>query len=176
MYYRVAIQGASSLTWQWESTPLSSLNTLLQWLQFYRAFPKDRLRIFSSPSREAMNEQLARENQELRSTSVMAGQFLQERLICTREMAGEVVAHRIRRARGNELAASIESASNERRWGAYTLDERSSSSLEKRRVELERGVGGDHDIAYHFTSPASMTQVLVLMKLLVRVHDGTLQP
>jgi hypothetical protein len=51
MYYRVAIQGDPSLPWQWKSTPLSSLNTLLQWLQFFRAFPKARLRIFSSASR-----------------------------------------------------------------------------------------------------------------------------
>ncbi len=174
MYYRVAIQGDPSLPWQWKSTPLSSLNTVLQWLQFYRAFPKDRLRIFSSPSREEMNEQLARENQGLLSTSVMAAQFLQERLIGSREMAGEVVA---RGTRGNEPTASvaIESTSNERSWGAYMLDERGSSSLEKRRVELERGGGGDHDLPYRFTLPASTMQVLVWMKLLVRVQDGTLQ-
>ncbi len=34
MYYRVAIQGDPSLPWQWKSTPLSSLNILLRWLQF----------------------------------------------------------------------------------------------------------------------------------------------
>src|SRR6266699_6213973 len=81
MYYRVAIQGDPSLTWQWKSTPLSSLNTLLHWLQYFRAFPQARLRIFSSPSREELNDQLARENQGLLSTSVMAAPFLQERLI-----------------------------------------------------------------------------------------------
>jgi hypothetical protein len=177
MYYRVAIQGGPSLPWQWKSTVLSSLNTLLQWLQFYRAFPKDRLRIFSSASREEMNEQLARENQGLLSTSVMAAQFLQERLIGSPEMAGEVVA---RGTRGNEptapITVAIESASNERSWGMYTLDERVSSSLEKKRVELEGGGGGDHNIPYRFTGPSSTTQVLVWMKLLVRVQDGTLQP
>jgi hypothetical protein len=124
-----------------------------------------------------MNEQLARENQGLLSTSVMAAQFLQERLIGSREMAGEVVA---RGTRGNEptapIAVAIESASNERSWGMYTLDERVSSSLEKKRVELEGGGGGDHNIPYRFTGPSSTTQVLVWMKLLVRVQDGTLQP
>src|SRR6266700_4240523 len=79
MYYRVAIQTGQPSTWQWKSTPLSSLNTLLQWLQFYRAFPHDRLRLFSSCSRETLNEQLVRENQGLESTSVPATQFLQER-------------------------------------------------------------------------------------------------
>jgi hypothetical protein len=175
MYYRVAIQGDPSLTWQWKSTPLSSLNTVLQWLQFFRAFPKDRLRIFSSPSREELNEQLARENQGLLSTSVMAAQFLQERLIGSREMAGEVVT---RGTRGNEPTASvaIESTSNERSWGTYTLVERGSSSLEKRRVELELGTPGDHDTRYMFTLPTSLLQVLAWTKLLAKVQRGELQP
>jgi hypothetical protein len=72
MYYRVAIQGDAQPPRKWQSTALSSLNILLQWLQFYRAFPHERLRIFSSPSREELNEQLARENQGLESTSVPA--------------------------------------------------------------------------------------------------------
>ena len=48
--------------------------------------------------------------------------------------------------------------------------------LEKRREELETGVGGDHDIPYRFTRPYSMPQFLAWMKLLVKVQDGTLQP
>jgi hypothetical protein len=171
MYYRVAIQGDPSLTWQWKSTVLSSLNTVLQWLQFYRAFPQDRLRIFSSASREEMYEQLAPENQGLLSTSVTAAQFLHERLIGSREIVGEVVA---RGTRGNESTTCVAIASNERSWGIHTLDERGSSSLEKRRVELERGSGGDHDIPYRFTGPSSTMQVLVWMKLLARAQDGTL--
>ena len=62
MYYRVAIQVDAQPAWKWQSTALSSLNSVLQWLQFYRAFPHERLRIFSSSSREALNEQLVREN------------------------------------------------------------------------------------------------------------------
>jgi hypothetical protein len=43
MYYRVAIQVDPLPTWQWRSTVLSSLQTLFQFLQVYRAFPQDRL-------------------------------------------------------------------------------------------------------------------------------------
>lgn len=43
MYYRVAIQADPLPTWQWRSTVLSSLQTLFQFLQVYRAFPQDRL-------------------------------------------------------------------------------------------------------------------------------------
>jgi hypothetical protein len=163
MYYRVAIQGDPSLPWQWKSTPLSSLNTLLQWLQFYRALPKERLRIFSSASREQMNEQLARENQGLLSTSVMAAQFLQERLIGSREMAGEVVT---RGARTHEPTASIPAKPSP------SPDESGMSPLDKRREELEHGAGGDHDLPYQFTLPTSLPQVLAWVKLLARVQRG----
>jgi hypothetical protein len=177
MYYRVAIQRDPSALWQWKSTPLSSLNTLFQWLQFYRAFPQDRLRIFSSPSRDEMNEQLARENQGLGSTSVTAAQFLQDRMIRSQE-AGWAASGR--GTRWNEptasIAVAIESASNERSWGAYTLDERGTSFLEKRRVELEGGAGGDHDVPYSFALPTCVPQVLAWMKLLVKVQGGALQP
>ena len=61
MYYRVAIQVDAQPAWKWQSTALSSLNIVLQWLQIYRAFPQERLRIFSSPERAELNEQLARE-------------------------------------------------------------------------------------------------------------------
>jgi len=50
MYYRVAIQMEPLPTWQWRSTVLSSLQTLFQFLRLYRAFPQDRLRVFSSSS------------------------------------------------------------------------------------------------------------------------------
>ena len=58
MYYRVAIQGGSSPAWQWMSTALSELSALFQFLRLYRALGHARLRVFSSSSRDEMNEQL----------------------------------------------------------------------------------------------------------------------
>ncbi|HKF36238.1 MAG TPA: hypothetical protein VKB35_05000 [Ktedonobacteraceae bacterium] len=48
----------------------------------------------------------------------------------------------------------------------------SISPLDKRREELELGVGGDHDLPYQFTLPSSMPQILAWVKLLVRVQQG----
>jgi hypothetical protein len=167
MYYRVALQGDPPLPWQWKSTVLSSLNIVLQWLQVYRAFPQERLRIFSSSSREALNEQLVRENQGLSSTSVPAPQFLQARGItpqgATREAcASESPAH--------ERTTSIPAHTSP------TPDERGMSPLDKRREELEHGAGGDHDLPYRFTLPTSTPQVLAWVELLVRVQQGDFQP
>jgi hypothetical protein len=65
MYYRVAIRGDESSTWKWKSTTISSLNSLLQFLRRFHDLPQDYLRVFSSKSREEMDEQLARENKGL---------------------------------------------------------------------------------------------------------------
>ena len=166
MYYRVAIQVDAQPLWKWQSTALSSLNILLQWLQVYRAFPQERLRIFSSPSREALNEQLVRENQGLLSTSVPATQFLQARGITPRGAVREAGASG---SRAHERTTSIPAQTSP------TLDERGMSPLDKRRNELERGTGGDHDLPYRFTLPTSLPQVLAWVQLLVRVQQGDFQ-
>jgi hypothetical protein len=166
MYYRVAIQVDASPTWQWKSTTLSSLNILLQWLQYYRMLPRDRLRIFSSSSQEEWNEQLMQENQGLGSPSVPATQFLQERRIVPQGMMRETAATG---TRANERTVSVAAETSP------SLVESSASTLDKRREELERGAGGDHDLTYRFTLPTSMPQVLAWLKLQVRVRQGNLQ-
>jgi hypothetical protein len=166
MYYRVAIQGKTQPPWKWQSTALSSLNGLLQWLQVYRAFPPERLRIFSSPFPQELNEQLARENQGLFSASVPAPQFLQERKIVLR---GAVRQASPGRTHADEPTAFMPAKPSP------SPDESGMSPLDKRRAELEHGAGGDHDLPYQFTLPTSMQQVLAWVKLLARVQQGDFQ-
>ena len=59
--------------------------------------------------------------------------------------------------------------------GLPSPNESSSSPLERRRDELERGAGGDHDLPYEFTLPTSTPQVRAWVKLLVRVRESDLQ-
>ncbi len=167
MYYRVAIQVDVSPTWKWKSPALSSLNTLLHWLQYYRAVPHDRLRIFSSSSQEELNEQLVRENQGLVSTSVPATQFLQEKRIAPQEVVRDASASG---TRANERMTSIATLTE------LSPYESSTSPLDKRREELERGAGGVHDLPYSFALPPSMPQVLAWVRLLAKVQRRELQP
>ncbi len=175
MYYRVAIQVDQPPCWQWRSTVLSSLDALFQLLRLYRAVPQDRLRVFSYSSREGMIEQLMQVNQGLESTSVTAAQFLHERMIASPGVLWGAPADG---TAGNERATSIAVVTkpplDESSGGAQPLDERGLSFLEKRRVELERGAGGDHDLPYRFTLPISLPQILVWVKLQARIQDGTL--
>ncbi len=135
MYYRVAIQVDQVPHWQWKSTALSSLDALFQLLRLYRAVPQDRLRVFSSSSREEMNEQLVRVNQGLEPTSVTAAQLLQERMIGLREAVRGVSA---RGTQGNvhmtSIAVFTEQLLGESNRKATSLDEPGVRFLDKRRV------------------------------------------
>ena len=46
------------------------------------------------------------------------------------------------------------------------------SILDCKRVELERGEGGDHDLPYHFAFPAMWPQARAWTELLVLVQLG----
>jgi len=49
------------------------------------------------------------------------------------------------------------------------------SALERRRLGLELGPGGDHDVPYSFVLHASMPQVFTWMRLLAGIQRGELQ-
>ena len=107
-----------------------------------------------------------RENQGLLSSSVPAIQFLQERRIAPQGVGYEAST---RETRANEGKAPVVAVTKP------FPNESSVSPLDKRREELERGVGGDHDLPYRFTLPISTPQVLAWLKLQVRVQHGDLQ-
>jgi hypothetical protein len=178
MYYRVAlyhsaIQVHPPPSWQWKSTVLSSLSALFQFLRLHRALPQDRLRVFSSSSSEDLDEQLVQENQGLGSTSVTAAQFLQERMIhCPQVTEGMAAPEACQPQETLSSAVSNTTRLNEGGGAVHPLDERSLSRLASRRLELELGPGGDHDLPYQFTLPISMPQVLAWVNLLVRAQHG----
>ncbi len=175
MYYRVAIQVNQQPIWQWRSTALTSLEALFSFLRLYRVIPQDHLRVFSSTSREDLNEQLVQENQGRLTNSVTAAQFLYERGMGSREMTPEVSARRARTRTGTLVAAGTTPPSTESSILPHAPAEWSSSILESRRLELERGAGGDHDSPYTFALPLSMPQTLAWVELLVKVQQGALE-
>src|SRR5581483_5469967 len=132
MYYRVAIKIDSFPIQQWKSTVLSSLDTLFRFLRLYGALPQECLWVFSSPSREGLQEQLVQENQGLGSNAVTAAQFLRERLIRLPERMQRIA---VREAEtGMEMVSVIISSQrpyNERSIRASVLEGRAMSSLER---------------------------------------------
>jgi hypothetical protein len=186
MYYRVAlyqsaIQANPSPTWQWKSTVLRELAAVFEFLRLHRALPQDRLRVFSSSSDEDLDEQLARENQGLGSPSVTAAQFLQEKTIRYPEMTrgtlerDEGADRRWQPSLMGAIAARSHPSVKENGTAGNGLVGTGMSALERRRLELELGPGGDHDVPYRFVLPAYMPQVLAWMRLLARIRRGELQ-
>ena len=177
MYYRVATQADGAAAWQWKSSVLSSLDTLFQFLRLFRTLPHDQLRVFSSSSREGLAEQIEQENNGLASTSVTAAQFLQQRMILPPAQARSASACEGGMSVERRAVAVInQQPANEWDGGGFALESRSMGVLARRREELEIGPGGDHDLPYSFSLPASVLQVLAWMTLLVKVQQGELLP
>jgi hypothetical protein len=180
MYYRVAIQKRKDRLnqppdCQWKSTVLGSLETLVQFLRLFRSLGLDHLRLFSSSSRQGLEEQLAQENTGLITTSVTAARFLHERLILSLEGTRTTPG---REAAADQLMTSIAVASHPlgKNLGCEGngLVEDGMSALERRRLELELGPGGDHDASYRFVLPAELLPVVTWMRLLSRIEHGEL--
>lgn len=175
MYYRVAIQTDSLPAWKWKSTVVSSLEVLFRFLRLHHTIPANRLRIFTSSSREDMSEMLVRENNGLDNNSVTAEQFLLERHLhvwvtgkaeqTTQETqtpteAGTIVSSQLSQPKHNL---------NTDYAPAYIMN-----PLDRRRQEIEFGPGGDHDCPYTFTLPLSIPEMLAWIKLLEKVQGDSI--
>ena len=176
IYYRVALPADQPDTWRWRSTILTSLDALFGFLKLYHMVPRDHIRIFFSTSVEYLNLMLDRENKGLASNSVTAEQLLKgRRSIHSQEIAQ--LETELGAIESKELVATSVRATqplNEKHVNAG--HGKSSSSLDIRRLELELGSTGDHDLTYQFTLPTSMPQTLAWADLLVKVYMGKLEP
>lgn len=175
MYYRVAIQTNSLPAWKWKSSVLSSLNVLFHFLQLHRTIPANRLRIFTSPSHENMNEMLLRENEGFGDYSVTAEQFLRARHLHVWETEGpehiQQEAHTTTedKAPGSPQTALTASSMTINHLPAFIMN-----PLDRRRQEIEFGPGGDHDCPYTFTLPQSVPEMLAWIKLLEKVQGSSI--
>jgi len=202
-YYRLAIQDRQTARWIWKTTALTSLQAVFQLLRIHGTLPQGGIRVFTSFSKEDLNEMLRRQNNNLASSSVTATQFLQERKIVVRERAqsaseqsfsapaaqqGASVATwakdvwdkhvAMRTAPAAQQGATVATSSSLREHSTTTGMSSSlgMSLLDTKRLKLELGPGGDHDEPYNFALPVSMPQVLAWMRLLARVQRGELEP
>jgi hypothetical protein len=76
IYYRFAFKDNQLQPWQWYSTFLTSFSALFVYLRAYSMVPQDRLCIFFSSSKEAMETMLIRQNAGLVSCSLTPEQLL----------------------------------------------------------------------------------------------------
>ncbi|HJT57056.1 MAG TPA: hypothetical protein VJ761_11215 [Ktedonobacteraceae bacterium] len=174
IYYRVALQTHQTTNWRWSSTVVTSLEAVLGLIKLYSRIPKDHIRVFFSSSVEKLNEMLARENEGLTSNSMTAEQFLSGKSVSRHDMV-RLEAESSTREKKVAVPASV--------VVAKAVDEMPGSMhgpeinvLDIRRLEVEPGIPGDHDMPYQFSLPTSMPQTLAWLRLMLRVQSGELEP
>lgn len=172
-YYRLALQDRQTAQWAWRTTALTSLQAVFHLLRIYSGLPQDRVRIFTTTSKEDLSEMLKRENNNLVSGSVTAAQFAYERNIHVREQVQSVAEHEAVEQASRQTTVATCLPSREHTI-VPVAGGSSMSLLDKKRLELESGAGGDHDSPYTFTLPTSMPQALAWTKQLVKVQRGEL--
>lgn len=173
MYYRLALQNQHTSTWIWKSTVLTALDAVFQLLRVFRPLAPERARVFSACCKEELNEMLARENDGLPSGSVTAVVFLRAHNLQAPETTPNTAEHMM-----SKQPITVAPASARPAPGRATCLPRQSelSGLEQRRLDLEMGVGGDHDLPYVFTLAPSWPQLNVWLKLFARVQDDNVHP
>ncbi|HVB21617.1 MAG TPA: hypothetical protein VNG51_06700 [Ktedonobacteraceae bacterium] len=171
MYYRVAIQTSSSPVLKWKSTVLSSLDVLFRFLKLHHTIPANRLHIFTSSSREDMNEMLLHENNGLATHSVTAEQFLLERHLHVWETGiAEQTTQGTQTTTEEKADVSRQPALLTSRITTNYALASSIDPLDRRRQEIESGTAGDHDCPYIFTLPQSVPEMLAWMMLHEKVQ------
>jgi hypothetical protein len=198
IYYRLAEQDRQTAQWSWKTATLTSLHAVFELLRSYSfLLHQDRIRVFTASSKEELHELLSRENNGLASGSITAAQFLHDGNMDVPESA-QSVSEQAAQQEANiatwakdvwEKHTAMSAAPAAQQEATVTdsssLPESSTTTgspsslgmslLDKKRLELELGPGGDHDAPYSFALPASMPQVFAWMRLLARVHRGELE-
>jgi hypothetical protein len=165
-YYRLALLTPQTRHWCWKTTALTSLQTVFHWLRIYRAFPQDHLRVFSSHSKEGLEEMFTSEKRGVPSGSVSAAQFLSERQMQVPQRTPGVPMQKTTVSRLDPSSASATNQANEKHSTMLFLPKESHVSvLDQKRLELERGPGGDHNVVYCFSLPQSLPQVRAWIRL-----------
>jgi hypothetical protein len=134
-------------------------------LQRYRWPEHTELRVFFASSAAGLDELLARANEGKLSASVPAEQVVCGQPLPRGELAGEATA-------GETAGATQQNSSSVTVSAALTRSEVCLNPLDRRRLELEKGAGGDHDLPYSFAWPSFLPQTLAWIRLRSRVQEG----
>jgi len=172
IYYRLAVQDNETSKWIWKSTVLTSLVAVLHLLRIYSPIPPERIRVFSSTRIEGLAEMLNRENDGLESGSLTAGEFLRERRLSVQDVSA---SNSLEKLVQRSIAVAVDSSARNNYPVSNDAGTGSTSLLDQRRLRIELGTGGDHDMPYQFALPTPTPQLLAWIRLMGKVQAGEVQ-
>lgn len=176
IYYRIAVQTRHTPTWHWMTTKLTSLHTVLNYLQIYRCPASAQLRVFFASSVEALEDMLAAENRGDASFSVTPEHLLSGGQQQTLAEAQTTADPQVPTRQQTVTMAASANASNEPEVPAVLLPMGNIRLLEARRLELELGTGSDHDQPYRFAFPCRLPETCAWLRLREQVQRGDPEP
>ena len=172
IYYRLAMQDNETSKWIWKSTVLTSLIAVLHLLRMYSPLPPERIRVFRAACTGELAEMLDRENEGLESGSLTAGEFLREKRLSVQKEATSITIEKLVQ---HSIAVAIDSSARNDNPVSNNPGTGSISLLDQRRLHMESGAGGDHDMPYRFSLPTSTPQLLAWTRLMGKVQAGEVQ-
>ncbi|HEY6539999.1 MAG TPA: hypothetical protein VIZ18_03640, partial [Ktedonobacteraceae bacterium] len=114
-----------------------------------------------------------RENDGLVSGALTASEFLRERRLSVQNVAAsDMIEKQVQRS----IAVATDSSARNDCPVSNLVGTGSISLLDQRRLHIESGAGGDHDVPYRFSLPTSTPQLLAWTRLMGKVKAGEVQP
>lgn len=164
LYYRVAFKSNLTDIWQWKSTKLTSTEALFRLLRSYRAVSQDRFHVFTAATSDELDEQL----DELNKREAEIFQYGPEAPV--REMEEHT----------HSMVSQEQTRISNLSYVPYlsdqpTLEDTTNRVLERRRLDIEEGEGGDHDEPYVFSMPVTIQERLAWSRLLGKVQRGEMK-
>ena len=166
-YYRIAgrLRGDPAPPWRWRTTRLDSLQALWAHLQCYRWPQHTELRVFLASSAERLEALLARANAGELSTSLAAEDITPGQPLPGGALGAAAGANEPEEPAHEDAHPGVE--------GVRPREQRENlDHLDLRRLELEGGAGGDHDLPYTFAWPGFWPDALAWLRLTRRVRPG----
>lgn len=164
LYYRVAYKSNLSDIWQWKSTKLTSTEALFRLLRSYRAVSQDRFHVFTAATSDELDEQL----DQLNKTEAEIFQY-----------GPEVPPKEIEEGAPSLVRGEQAKISNLSYVPYFddmaSIGDTTRRVLERRRLDLEEGEGGDHDEPYVFSMPVTIQVRLAWTRLLGKVQRSELE-
>jgi hypothetical protein len=165
--YRIAgrLRDVPAPPWRWRTTRLDSLQAVWAHLQHYRWPEHTELRVFLASSAEQLEAMLARANAGELSTSIAAEDIPPGQLLPGWKLGAAGGADEPKEPAHQDAHPGVD--------GAGPREPRVSlAPLDRRRLELEGGAGGDHDLPYTFAWPDFWPHALAWLRLTSSVRQG----
>lgn len=161
MYYRVAEKESEREFWKWKSSYMQSLNSLVQWMKVFRVGADDCIKVLFAKSKNELQDQIKALNSG-EDTGISAREFFVKNKLITIEQ------REIKSIQWSESSQPFFRSSQPHIVQPMDV-------LEHKRLEQEKGSGGNIDYPYRFSLPVESKVLIKWAELLGKYLRGEVE-